>query len=115
MEANPNQAQEIPGDNVMSEQVVSVAVLEALPGKEEELIAMLREFYTMMHGKGYCTDVLYRDGDRPDRFFHLRRWMSAGLLAEAQSDPDVHRYWQRLPELCSIPTVYENLETLFES
>ena len=99
----------------MPEQVVSVAVLEALPGKEEELVAMLREFYAMMHGKGYCTDVLYRDGDRKDRLFHLRRWSSAEHRAEAQIDPDVHRYWQRLPELCTIPTVYENLETLFES
>jgi hypothetical protein len=25
----------------------------------------------------------------------------------------VHRYWQKLPDLCAIPTVYENLETLF--
>jgi len=99
----------------MLEQVVSVAVLEALPGKEEELIAMLREFYAMMHAKGYCTDVLYRDGDRSDRLFHLRRWASPTHRGEAQIDPDVHRYWQKLPELCTIPTVYENLETLFES
>jgi quinol monooxygenase YgiN len=102
-------------ENIMSEQVVSVAILEALPGKEEELVTMLREFYAMMRGKGYCTDVLYRGGERPDRLIHLRRWKSAELLAEAQIDPDVHRYWQRLPELCVIPTVYENLEALFES
>jgi len=99
----------------MSEQVVSVAVLEAFPGKEGELVATLREFYSMMKSKGYCTDVLYRDGERPDRLFHLRRWKSAEHIAEAQSDPEVHRYWQKLPELCTIPTVYENLETLFES
>jgi len=99
----------------MSEQVLSVAVLEAFSGKEEELVATLREFYTMMKEKGYCTDVLYRDNERPDRLFHLRRWTSAAHVAEAQSDPDVHRYWQKLPELCTIPTVYENLETLFES
>ena len=99
----------------MSEQVVSVAVLEALPGKEAELVATLREFYTMMKEKGYCTDVLYRDRERPDRLFHLRCWKSAEHLAEAKIDPDVHRYWQKLPDLCIIPTVYENLETLFES
>jgi hypothetical protein len=99
----------------MLEQVVSVAVLEALPGKEDELIAMLREFYAMMHAKGYCTDVLYRDGDRADRLFHLRRWRSPEHRSEAQIDPEVHRSWQQLPELCTIPTVYENLETLFES
>ncbi len=99
----------------MSEQVVSVAILEALPGKEEELVAVLREFYSMMHSKGYCTDTLYRDGDRPDRLVHVRRWKSVETRGEAQADPDVHRYWQQLPSLCTIPTVYENLEGLFES
>ena len=99
----------------MAEEVVSVAILEALPGKEEELLSMLRELYSMMHAKGYCRDWLYRHGSRPDRFFHLRRSKSSELLAEAQIDPDVHRYWQRLPDLCTIPTVYEDLETLFES
>jgi len=47
--------------------------------------------------------------------FHLRRWKSVAHRSEAQIDPDVHRYWQRLPDLCIIPTVYEDLETLFES
>ena len=99
----------------MREEVVSVAILEALPGKEQELLQMLREFYSMMKSKGYSRDVLYCDETRPDRFFHLRRWNSPEMRSEAQNDPDVHRYWQRLPELCTIPTVYENLETLFES
>jgi hypothetical protein len=99
----------------MSEEVVSVAVLEALPGKEADLVATLREFYTMMHAKGYCSDALYCDEGRPDRLFHVRRWKSAEMRGEAQIDPDVHRYWQQLPELCTIPTVYEDLETLFES
>ena len=99
----------------MANEVVSVAILEALPGKEEELLTMLRELYAMMHTKGYCSDLLYRDTDRPDRLIHVRRWKSEELRGEAQHDPDVHRYWQQLPELCVIPTVYENLETMFES
>jgi len=99
----------------MANEVVSVAILEALPGKEEELLSMLREFYSMMHSKGYSSDFLHRDRDRPDRFFHLRHWKSEEMRSEAQADPDVHRYWQQLPDLCTIPTVYENLETLFES
>ncbi len=99
----------------MANEVVSVAILEALPGKEDELLALLREFYTMMLTKGYSSDWLYRDSDRADRFVHVRRWKSGELRSEAQHDPDVHRYWQQLPELCVIPTVYENLETVFES
>jgi quinol monooxygenase YgiN len=99
----------------LTEQIVSVAVLEPLPGKEDELIAMLRELYTMMNAKGYCRDILRRDPERPDRLLHTRYWRSAATRAEAQADPEVHRYWLRLPELCTVPTVYENLETLFET
>ena len=101
--------------NKMAEEVMSVAILEALPGKEEDLVMMLRELYSMMNRKGYCRDWLYRDSDRLDRLVHFRKWKSAEMRSEAQIDPDVHRYWQQLPSLCTIPTVYENLETLFES
>jgi quinol monooxygenase YgiN len=99
----------------MAEEIVSMAVLEALPGKEEELLSLLRELYTMMHAKGYCQDTLHRDAARPDRFLHLRLWTSAEMRSEAQADPEVHRYWQLLPELCTIPIVYESLEKVFES
>lgn len=92
-----------------------MAVLEALPGKENELLSTLRELYTMMHAKGYCRDTLHRDAARPDRFLHLRHWASPEMRSEAQVDPEVHRYWQLLPELCTIPTVYESLEKVFES
>ena len=99
----------------MADEILSVAVLEALPGKETELLAMLRELYTMMNAKGYCRDTLHRDSARPDRFVHLRYWTSPEMRAEAQADPEVHRYWQRLPELCTVPIVYESLESVFES
>jgi hypothetical protein len=98
-------------ENVMSQQVDSVAILEALPGREDELIAMLREVYTMMQAKGYCTDVLYREGGETC-FFHLRRWKSAELRSGPDRS-DVHRYWQQLPDLCTIP-LSEDLEILFE-
>lgn len=99
----------------MAEEIVSLAVLEALPGKQEELLKTLRELYTLMHAKGYCRDILRRDPSRPDRFLHVRHWASAETRAEAQVDPEVHRYWQMLPELCTIPVVHESLETVFES
>jgi quinol monooxygenase YgiN len=99
----------------VSEDIASLAVLEALPGKEEELLAMLQELYSLMHAKGYCRDVLYRDASRPERFVHLRRWASAEMRSEAQADPEMHRYWQRLPELCTIPILDEVLEMVFES
>ncbi len=99
----------------MGQEILSLAVLEALPGEEEALLRTLRELYTLMHGKGYCRDTLHRDASRPDRLLHLRYWTSEEMRAEAQADPEVHRYWQRLPEMCNIPIVYESLEKVFES
>jgi len=99
----------------MKEEIFSLAVLEALPGKAEELSSTLRGLYTLMHNKGYSRDVLYCDTTRPDRFVHLRCWTSADMRAEAQIDPEVHRYWQMLPELCTIPVIHESLEKVFES
>lgn len=99
----------------MGEEIVSLAILEALPGKDEELISVLRELYTLMQAKGYSRDSLRRDNSRPGRFFHTRHWKSEATRAEAQHDPEVHRYWLQLPELCTIPAVYESLETVFET
>jgi quinol monooxygenase YgiN len=99
----------------MDQEIFSLSVLEALPAKEDELLNMLRELYTLMNAKGYCRDTLYRDSSRPDRFLHLRCWASAEMRAEAQADPQVHRYWQMLPQLCTIPVVHESLEQVFKS
>lgn len=99
----------------MAEEIVSLAILEALPGKEDEVLSTLRELYTMMKGKGYCRDTLYRDTSRPERFLHLRHWTSPEMRQEAQADPEVHRYWLKLPELCTVTTVYEALEKVFET
>ena len=99
----------------MADEILSMATLEALYGKEQELLATLRELYALMNAKGYCRDSLHRDSAQPGRFLHLRRWTSPEMRAEAQVDPEVHRYWQKLPELCTIPTVYESLEKVFES
>ncbi len=99
----------------MGEEIVSLAILEALPGKDEELVSLLRELYTLMQSKGYSHDSLRRDASRPDRFFHTRYWKSEETRTEAQHDPEVHRYWLRLPELCNIPVIYESLEMVFET
>ena len=99
----------------MAEEIVSLAILEAVPGREDELLKTLRDLYTVMRAKSYCRDVLYRDSARPDRFLHLRYWTSLEMRQEAQADPEVHRFWLMLPELCTVMTVYESLEKVFET
>src|SRR5579862_7089915 len=99
----------------MAKEIYSVAMIDALPGQEDELLTNLRELYTMMHAKGYCRDWLYRESARPERFLHLRVWASAEMRAEAQSDPEVHRYWLKLPELCVVTVTHESMEKVFET
>ena len=99
----------------MTDEIFSVAVLEALPGKQEELQNTLREFYVLMHAKGYSRDALYRDAARPEHFLHVRCWTSAEMRTEAQADPAVHHYWQLLAELCTVSIVHETLEKVFET
>jgi len=97
----------------MSKEFYSIAMIDALPGKEDELLTTLRELYTMMHAKGYCHDWLYHDA--AGRLLHFRAWLSAEMRAEAQSDPEVHRYWLRLPELCVVTVTHESMELVFET
>jgi hypothetical protein len=97
----------------MANEIYSIAVIEGLPGKEDELLRTLRELYTMMHAKGYCRDWLCRDA--AGRLVHLRAWASPEMRAEAQSDPEVHRYWLKLPELCKVTVTHESMEMVFET
>lgn len=98
----------------MDQAILALAVLQPLPGKEEELIATLRELYALLFRKGYSRDTLYRDPARPGSLVHLRQWISKEQRDEAQQDPEVHKFWLRLPELCVITTVHEELETVLQ-
>lgn len=99
----------------MDKGILSVAIVEPLQGKHEAALELLREFYCFMAEKGYSHDLLYRDAHNASRFVHLRIWRSASAQQEAQEDPDVHRFWMRLPEVCEISKARQNVELLFSS
>jgi hypothetical protein len=92
-----------------------MAVLKSHPGKEPELLAFLREFYTMMRSKQYSHDLLFHDLKQTDVFVHIRIWISDEARQSAVQDPDVHHYWMKLPELGTITTIYEELEPIFST
>ncbi len=92
-----------------------MAILEPHDGREQDTVELLREFYSAIHEKGYSRDLLYRDVKHRGRFVHLRIWASEEARNEAQQDPDVHRYWMRLSEMCDITTIYEELEPVFST
>ncbi len=84
----------------------------AHPGKEEELLHVLHDFYAMLRVKKYSRDLLYRDAKQPRRYINLRYWASEDMRDQAHEDPDVHKYWRRLGDICEIEWVYEKLEPL---
>jgi hypothetical protein len=103
----------------MSKQILALAVLEPHPGKEQACLDLLRQFYDMLLAKGYSRDILFREGKKDEsskeRFVHLRIWTSNETRTEAAQDPEVHKYWMRLPEVCTITTIYESLEELYST
>ncbi len=93
----------------------SMAIMKSHPGKEPELLAFLRDFYTMMNRKQYSRDMLFRDVHQPDVLVHIRIWLSTDARDSAVQDPDVHRYWKRLPDLADMTTTYEELQPIFST
>jgi len=99
----------------MRESIRSMAILKPHPGKELELLAFLREFYTMMYTKQYSRDTLFQDRKQPGIFVHVRIWLSDEARDSAVQDPAVHHYWMKLPELGTITTIYEELEAVYST
>jgi hypothetical protein len=92
-----------------------MAILKPHPGKESELFAFLREFYSMMYTKQYSRDMLFHDLKQPDVLVHIRIWLSDEARDSAMQDPAVHHYWMKLGELGTITTIYEELEPIFST
>jgi len=90
-------------------EIMALAVVEAFDGKDEECLQLLHEFYGLLRRKQYSHDLLYRDQKDPRRFINIRYWRSEEARAEAQEDPDVHKFWQRLSEISQVAPVFERL------
>lgn len=103
----------------MSKQILALALLDPHVGKEEECLTLLRQLYDCLKAKNYSSDILFRDSKQDSsgkvKFVHLRVWTSHEMRNEAMQDPDVHKFWMRLPEVCTLTTIYENLEELYSS
>lgn len=103
----------------MSKHILALALLEPHVGKEEECLNLLRDLYDCLKAKNYSRDVLFRDSKQDpsgkSKLVHMRIWTSAEMRNEAMQDPDIHKFWIRLPEVCTLTTIYESLEELYSS
>ena len=84
-----------------------MAVWEPMPDMEAASLATLRELSSIIAGKGYGRDLLYRDGE--SHYVLLRHWKSEEARSTAQEDPDMLRCWARLGNEIKIVKVYETL------
>ena len=92
----------------MSQEFLSLAIWEPLPGMEAASLATIRELNAIVSSKGYGRDLLYRDGD--SHYILLRYWNSEQARRSAQEDPELLRCWARLGNEIQILKVYEKLE-----
>ncbi len=94
----------------MADQLVSIAIMEPFEGREHEFLGTLRELYALMQRKGYSHDELFNNRNNPQQFCNVRHWTSEAARHDAHEDPEVHRFWAQLGNLCLMRAVYESLE-----
>jgi hypothetical protein len=94
----------------MSQEFLSLAIWEPMPGMEEASLATIRELNAIVLRKGYGRDLLYRASD--SYYVLLRYWNSEHARSSAQEDPELLRCWARLGNEIQILKVYEKLEEI---
>jgi len=92
----------------MSQEFLSLAIWEPLPGMEEASLATIRELNAIVSSRGYGRDLLYSSSD--SHYVLLRYWNSDQARRTAQEDPELLRCWARLGNEIQILKVYEKLE-----
>jgi hypothetical protein len=92
----------------MSQEYLSIAIWEPLPGLEAASLATIRELNALVANKGYGRDLLYRSGE--SHYVLLRYWNSEQARNNALEDPELLRCWARLGNEIQILKVYEKLE-----
>jgi hypothetical protein len=94
----------------MSQEYLSIAIWEPLPGLEAVSLETMRELNSIVSRKQYGRDLLYRSSDA--HYILLRYWNSEQARSTAQEDPEVLRCWARLGNEIKIVKVYEKLQEI---
>lgn len=95
----------------MSQEYLSVALWDPLPGMEAASLNDIRELSSIIAKKNYGRDLLYRSGNS---YLLLRYWNSEQARLAAHEDPDMLRCWARLGNEIQIVKVFEKLEQVSE-
>jgi quinol monooxygenase YgiN len=99
----------------MSQEIMSAAIFEPLPGHEEASLITMRALIAALANGGYSRDALYRDAKSPNQYILLRYWKSEESRRAALEDPEVLRCWARLAHEIRTLKIYETLEDALNS
>jgi hypothetical protein len=94
----------------MSQEYLSVAIWEPVPGMEDAAVATMREISSIITRKKYGRDLFYRSGNS---YVLLRYWQSEQARSAAYEDPEMLRCWARLGNEIQIVRVFEKLEEVW--
>jgi quinol monooxygenase YgiN len=94
----------------MSQEILSVAIFQPLPGHEEASLTTVRALIAALAAGEYSRDLLYRDAKSGDEYILLRYWKSEEARRAALEDPEVLRCWAKLAQEIRTVKVYETLE-----
>ncbi|HXZ33784.1 MAG TPA: antibiotic biosynthesis monooxygenase [Terriglobales bacterium] len=94
----------------MSDEILSLAIFEPLPGNAEAVIATMRTLMEVLAAGGYSRDLLYVDTKSRRELILLRYWKSEGARRAALEDPAVLRCWAELSHQIRTIKIYESLE-----
>src|SRR6202035_1513209 len=89
----------------MSQEYLSIAIWEPLPGLEAVSLETMRELNAIVSRKQYGRDLVYRSSDA--HYLLLRYWNSEQARRPCEEDPEGPRCWARLGNEIKILKVYE--------
>lgn len=92
----------------MSQEILSVAIFNPLPGKEADALATMRELRVALSAGGYSRDRLYRDGN--GQYVVVRHWKSDEARRAALEDSEVLRSLAKLAQEIEIVKIHERLD-----
>ena len=92
----------------MSQEILSVAIFDPLPGKESDALASMRGLRAALSAGGYSRDRLYRDSN--GQYVVVRYWKSEEARRAALEDPEVLRALAKLSQEIEIVKIHERLD-----
>lgn len=93
----------------MAKEILSIAIFEPQPGREESFLDAVRGLTVALEKGGYCRDVFYRDVNSQNQFVLLRYWKSDESRRAALEDFEVLKCWSQIAQEIQTSKVYETL------